>query len=142
MAESPTIQFRVFGTLGANLVARTDEDNQMSRRAATDLERYYDLLQRSMPRLAANEWKLGFDVANGTLWEGSSMGLIWAEVADAIRLDQVDRKWEVDGAVLVEKLRGLPEASRWAVVDTAERFWNARAGYRQDQDWGTIFKSL
>lgn len=91
-----------------------------------DLERYYELLDRALKqvKLTKREACLITDVLNGHLAVAVSAKLLWAEVEDAIELDGVDKKWEVDGKKLVEKLKGLNELQGMALIDAAERFWS------------------
>ncbi len=101
--------------------------NNRSGTISRDLGRYYALLKRGLKRagLTREEALLVCDALNGTLHEPETMRLVWAQVEDACRLDQLDRKWGVDGAALVEKLKGLDELASAAVVDATERFWEA-----------------
>lgn len=94
-----------------------------------DLKRYYEGIADTLARLRLTEREalLICDALNGTwLQEGTAARYLWAEVADAIELNRLDRKWDVDGQALVQKLRGLTLAQAWAVVDAVERFWEQK----------------
>lgn len=95
--------------------------------AARDLGRYYALLAREMATLQFGEGEayLICDALNGTILDETSIRLIWAEVEDAIRLDGLDHKWNVDGGALVEKLKSLCPGQAVALVDAVERAWMA-----------------
>ncbi len=101
------------GTISEGLVARRD------------LERYYALLDHELARVELSEAEASLicDALNGTLMDPHSYRLLWAEVADAVRLDGLDAKWGVDGDALVERLRALSPGAMMAVVDAVERFW-------------------
>ena len=50
--------------------------------------------------------------------------MLWANVADAIRLDDLAAKWEVaDPDGLVAHLRELDVAHAWAMVTAVQWFW-------------------
>lgn len=127
-ARSDTrVQFR--NAAVADALAERAEPSARSLTAARDLERYYALLGAELSTLDLSEAEAGLvaDALNGILLEPHTMRLLWANVADAIRLQGLDRKWGVDGEALVEKLRALTPGQIWALADAAERFWVAPA---------------
>ena len=63
------------------------------------------------------------DSLNGSIMDANTAQVLWAGIADSIRLDGLDKKWDVDGPALVEKLQGLNVLQAMALVDAAERFW-------------------
>lgn len=82
-----------------------------------------------MPSLTVAEWKLCADSLNGVwMQEASMLGMTWGGIADSIRLDRLDQKWEVDGPALVRKLQALSYAETIALVDLVERFWGDETG--------------
>lgn len=92
-------------------------------------DRYTHITRHSRPLLSVNEWLLVFDALNGVwLSDNASLSLAGVAfgVADAIQLDQIDRKWSVDGPALVDQLRSLSTCELLAVVDAAEQFWSGR----------------
>ncbi len=93
--------------------------------AKRDLERYYSLLERTLPTLGLSKEEvcLVADSLNGTLIEPHTLSLVWANVDDSIRLDGLDEKWGVDGEALVGKLRAFTPLQATALVDAVERFW-------------------
>lgn len=123
MPDLSKIQFRA-GDLAAPLAQRGEREGA-GNIARRDLGRYYALLARELAavQLTEAEASLLCDAGNGTLFEPSSIPLLWAEVDDAIRGDGLDRKWGVDGPALVAKLRALTPGQHYAVVDAIERFW-------------------
>lgn len=101
------------------------------------LARYESVCRRDIPTLSVAEWKLCCDALNG-VWlndypdpSGDRLRFVWAEIADGIRLNQVDRKWEVDGAALVAKIQGFTQGQLVAFIDVVEGFWRD-VGRRED----------
>lgn len=119
----PIVEVNTHG-IARDLADRADLGTDPGEVARRDLERYYALLDRELRGLALTEGEAALlcDVSNGTLWEPSSMPLLWAEVEDALA-DGLAERWSVDGPALVAKLRALPLAARVAVCDATERFW-------------------
>jgi hypothetical protein len=110
------------------LDARGEERSAVLSR---DLARYYALLREARAqlreRLTPGELSAVIDVLNGHLFSPDILrGIeIWANVEDGCRLDGLDRKWEIDGAALVEKLKGLSLPEVHTLADATERFWHA-----------------
>lgn len=46
------------------------------------------------------------------------------EVAEALRLNQLDAKWDVDGDALIEKLSKLSHAVAIEIADNVSKFWS------------------
>ena len=107
-----------------------------------DLERLYTLY-----RLALREVKLTLpeawflvDMLNGSLVDAYSAGTLWASAEDACALDGLDKKWKIDGKVFVEKLKRLSDIQALALVDAAERFWQANTGSMGEEDIKRFFR--
>ena len=97
---------------------------------------YRVALDGAAKRLALTkpEAMLILDVFNGLLLTGGILGQhARAEIQDAIRLDQVDRKWDVNGRSLVERLRELPLTLSAALDLGAADFWGSHE--RDDEGW-------
>lgn len=60
-----------------------------------------------------------------------SLSHLWAEIADAVSLDRLDEKWEIDGAALVEKIRASGILGQTALIDASERWWRRVANSEQ-----------
>ncbi len=101
-----------------------------------DLDRYYESLRRARISLrdifSEAELSAILDNLNG-VWhaEPFSISLIYANVADGIELEGLDKKWKVDGKALIEKLRDLSFTESCALADAAERWWNRVAAGEQ-----------
>lgn len=108
----------------AALAARSTGDRDVSRAACRMLERYAEVARRCRPELSEAEWSLLRDACNGWAVEpASAVAWLPLQVDDAIRLDELDRKWGVDGPALIERLRRLDYAGCLAVLDEIERWW-------------------
>jgi len=106
-------------------IAKLDERGSRSSVINRDLDRLYTLYSRALRRigLTIDEACLIVDVLNGTIRDTRSALMFSFGVKDAIELDGLDEKWNVDGRALIEKLSTLDEISCMAVVDAAERYW-------------------
>ena len=118
------VQFRA-GPLEPHLTARVSHGLGRPDVCHRDLGRYYDALAVALASVELTEAEaLGIcDCLNGTLLEPMSIRLMWAEVADACRLDGLDRKWGFTAQALVEELRALPPFTLFSIADAVERFW-------------------
>lgn len=109
-----------------------------------DLERYYHLLRlylvETVLRFEQSELMLILDAMNGHLATTETIPYFWAVVEDAIRLDGLDRKWGVDGAAVVEKIRGLDLIEKMALLDAIERFREDGSGDAFDRIFGQIYE--
>jgi hypothetical protein len=100
------------------------------------LERYEAILDDGRSHLleilSENEMALVLDVLNGTMFADTiSIHLVWVEVKDGIQLDGLDKKWNINGAALVEKIKSLPYPEKCALIDASERWWNFVASGNQ-----------
>lgn len=116
-------------TLPPATLADLDARGPRSTVIARDLGRLYDLYRRHMPELSRGEAMLICDALNGAATGETPASLLTQllvpEVQDAVALDHLDQKWEVDGSALVEKLKALGPVAILALIDAAERFWRA-----------------
>lgn len=99
-------------------------------------DRYLETVRRHIPDLKAEEWMLIFDALNG-VWAGDAIALAIQSlplgISDALTLDGLADKWEVDGPALLSRLEAMDWCQRLAVIDTAERFW-ADGNWPSDPD--------
>lgn len=90
------------------------------------IRRYAELIRRSRPDLAPEEWKLVFDAIEGVTFDPPSMiSALPQRVDDAIRSEGLAEKWKVPGQVVVNRLRRLSFGQLVAIVDEAERHFAA-----------------
>lgn len=119
----------------AEIEKRIESDN-VSAAMNRILDRYFGLLNRALAewrsQLSDAEYALILDATNGTMFADTiSLGMLWAEIEDAIELDGLDRKWSVDGAALVAKLQAGGMIGQTALVDASERWWRRVAAGEQ-----------
>ena len=128
--KSEPIQFRLdeeyFNQMRPSLEGQ--HPNQLAKRT---VERYYNLLRWSLHEVESNftlgEIGLITDVLNGLMfhsWEITPAQNLRMNVADAIDVDGVDKKWEVDAASLRQKLLSLTNAQAAAVIEAINQWWN------------------
>lgn len=117
-------------TVGLYLRSETEQEilargGNRSNIINRDLERLYTLYRRALREvcLSLNEACLIADALNGTIMDAATAPMLWGSIEDAIKLDGLAKKWDVDGPALVEKLRSLSAFHCMALVDAAERCW-------------------
>lgn len=125
--QGPPVQFRSMEVESAIGVRLSDYLGSPGRVAARDLERYYDILAAELRGVSLTEAEAMalVDALSGVLHEPPEVArtMLWAGVDDAICLDGLDAKWNIDGPALVAKLRALSPAQAMAVIDAVERWW-------------------
>lgn len=127
---SPTYTLRLPEALHRDLERRAPYLGGGAGVVRTDLGRYRALVRGAQARLGAEavftaaEGAAILDALNGTLLVDRPETLA-ASVEDAMRLDGLAEKWEVNAHGLAEKLRALTSLELHAVADAAERFWSA-----------------
>lgn len=88
------------------------------------LGRYAEICRRDLPDLSSGEWSLCADALNGVMFRDPfTPHLLWANVDDAIKFGSLDKKWNVDGPALVQKVRALRFGATIALLDEVERYW-------------------
>lgn len=138
---SPHIAFRAIPPMDAALQSRTRHEDArgLSEVARRDLIRYHALMATELARVAAQltpgEAALIVDALRGTLFDDQLIEVRHLDhgIEDAITLDGLDTKWEVDGPKLLKVIGGWTIGQRMAVCDAAERFW-VTAGSHQEHE--------
>ncbi len=117
------IEFRA-GDLEPAIMARAEGSTHQTARR--DLGRYYTLLAASLRRVVLSEAEASLivDALNGTAFLPEMVPPLAIEIGDAIQIDHLDTKWEIDGAALLAKIRTWSPSESMAVVDAVERFWH------------------
>lgn len=105
-----------------------DDGEGRSGTIANCLSRYFAALQmarRGLSKLLSDdEVSLILDVLNGVAFHDQyGYQMIFAEVADGIELNKLDKKWKVNGKSLVAKVQGLNFCESVALADASERWW-------------------
>ena len=136
--EPRTVSIYLRPALETEIEARGDNRNHIIHR---DLERLYTLYRLSLRevKLTLPECWFLVDMLNGSLVDAYSAGTLWASAEDACALDGLDKKWQVDGKALVTKPKALSPVQALALVDAAERFWQANTGSMDDEDIRRFF---
>jgi hypothetical protein len=112
--------------LEAILAGRQDQDS-LSGRLTTVAERYAAIVSAHRPQLSEAEWNACRDALNGVwLRDVLSVRAIWAEIADADRIDGLGDKWSIDGQALAARIRDMPLAAQVALVEAVETWWAAQ----------------
>lgn len=109
----------------------SDAGERLSGRIGIIVERYRQIVADHCPDLSRNEWMACMDVMNGMftgMGDPTAPKFIWASVDDACSMEGLDKKWEIDGPVLVKKLRALDTAGAIAVAEIGRRFWARSSG--------------
>lgn len=93
------------------------------------LRRYLAILNASLPSFLEAEWNLMREACNGwatqmeppeTLHSGLCL-----QIEDAIGSENLDEKWGVNNAVLMERLSRLTIAEAIAVIHEIEKYWKS-----------------
>lgn len=101
------------------------------------LEALYRLSLRAAAQrlaLSAAEARAILDACNGLHLLDELLGQhLRAEVQDAIELNGLDEKWQIDGKALVRRLRELPQPLTAAVESWTADFWASER--LNDETW-------
>jgi hypothetical protein len=120
-------------------------DARGDNRSATinrDLMRLYDVYRTALleVKLTDKEACLITDACNGSLHDARSAQMLYGSVDDACRLDNLDKKWEVNNQDLVQKLHGLSMIQCLALIDAAERFWQVSSATQSSEEFEALIK--
>ncbi len=74
-------------------------------------------------KFSLSEALLMADALNGVIIDAWTKHLLWLSIEDAIRTDELDRKWGVDGAALVERLRNLTPVEQGMIAYRIQQVW-------------------
>ena len=115
---------------------------QLSTAITKSLARYLyamgDARHRLGPQFSDKECGLMLDACNGTLFYPFSINLLSAGIEDAIEMDGLAPKWDVDAEGLLKKLNGLDYFERLVIVDAIEVWWN-RTSEDPQPKFGDLF---
>lgn len=122
----------------ATRIQERSSTGERSGQISRSLERYFAIMAYERKQLAGQfsdgEIALICDVFNGSAFmEEISIRLAWASVQDGIEMDGLDRKWEIDGPALIDKVKTLTFAQTVALVDAVEVWWNRIAHGEQPE---------
>ena len=133
------VSFWMQPELGKEISERGDNRTLVIHR---DLERLYTLYHYALQDISLSLQEAWFvvDILNGTPMDAETANMLWAEAEDACNLDGLDKKWSIDGKALVEKLKKLSRTQSLALIDAAERFWQANTGGMSDEELRKFFR--
>lgn len=99
----------------------------LSGRVNSVVLRYGEIAREACPALTVEQWCAVCDALNGVYLAADHPDFdparhIWAEIADADRLEGTGAKWGVDAAALAESVRLMSFAQRVAVLEVVQRF--------------------
>lgn len=103
--------------------------NGLSHRLAQIGDRYLEMLRRTdLPTLSEAEINALRDSNNGTWHEPAAAirGALWIGIEDGLP-DGLAEKWDIDGKVLVEKLRSMTYAQEVKLIEQIEKWWRTIA---------------
>lgn len=106
-------------------VAHNGGGHGLSHRLAEIGDRYMELLRRTdLPELTEGELNALRDIFNAPRYQPAALirGALWLGVEDRLS-DGLAEKWQIDGAALVETLRGLTFAQEVKLVEQIEGWW-------------------
>jgi len=128
--KTRSVTLRMKEDLLVDIELRT-RNGQINRTYAIEssLERYFLLLENAYREVrkefSQEEKAFILEMLNGAQYDSTSDSYrqLWLRAEEMIKYEELDKKWKIDGVVLVEKLRNLSAHKCLAIVDRAEKFW-------------------
>jgi len=119
-----------------------NEDN-LSGAISRAVMRYLSVLayerRELRPQFSPAECGLILDACNGIAFMDSfSVRLFPEGVRDAIEMDRLDQKWQVDGPSLLAKLDATTFSQRMALVDAVQRWWGSTTEPGEPPQYGDL----
>lgn len=110
----------------AHLARGEDSLRSVSALIGEAVDRYLEVVRKSVPDWSDAEWCLACDALNGTwikqqAWMAAEMVVL--ELQDAVNVNGLDTKWAVDWPTFEAKLANLDLGAALAVFEVVERFW-------------------
>lgn len=126
-SKYPSVSFRPGETLDKALSERVGESkNWVAKR---DLQRYYDLLESSLPTFTEAESLRLCDVLNGVMCSPSTL---YGNIAAALHGKRADASF--DRAAFLARINSLSMLECQAVIDAVERFWAGPGYYKSPEE--------
>lgn len=108
----------------ATLISGRENHDSLSGRISTIAERYGWIIDKHKPELTEPEWNACRDALNGVwLRDTDMLRMVWAEIADADKINGLGAKWEVDAQALSQRIRDMTPAETVALVEAVEAWW-------------------
>lgn len=122
---------------------RTEHSRDKTRVVRHALSRYFTLLQHARiglrPRFTKNECAIVLDAMNGLAGDFVHQQMLAGNVADAIALEGLDKKWGIDKDELLGKLSALTYTETVAILDACEQWWN-RVAHGEQPGYNELLK--
>lgn len=115
--------------IGKFAAERAQKDSKsLAACIADDISLLYPFLEREKKLLRGQftpaEAKLMIDCLNGTIMDQVSIQMIEAGFQDGIKFDRLDRKWEIDSEIFLQKFNNMSVLRKWAIFELIQDFWN------------------
>lgn len=106
-------------------VAKENPHQGFGGMLTTIVERYNEIVRRHKPDLEEAEWNLIRDsMSSSAYWDRpESVSALPISIRDAIDLDGLDKKWEIDRDSLLKKMNEMDYAALASVVESVEDWW-------------------
>ncbi len=128
--QEPSIHLRL-AEMAKDMESRVRGGDVTPSDIRAQLSFYFHGLAETLQQIVLSEGEalLLCDSLNGVLHEPHTVSLLWAGVADSIELEELDKKWGVDGKALVEKLRAMDYWQALSLIDAVTRWWNVQQNH-------------
>lgn len=110
--------------LADSTLAVVGDDDSLSRRINTIVQRYGEIVADAMPTLTLSEWCLVADALGEALAavEGTyPVRHLWSEIIEADRRRGLGEKWNTNAGALAERIRDMSTAERAAILEVVSR---------------------
>ena len=119
------------------------DENNLSGAISRAVMRYLSIMayerRELRPQFNAQECGLILDACNGVaFFDSFSVRLFPDGVRDAIEMDELDKKWKVDGSALLAKLDAITFSQRMTLVDAVQRWWNRTTEPGEQPQYGDL----
>jgi len=106
------------------------EVESLSGRINNIVRRYGAITAAECPEMAESEWSLICDLLNATVIDTDHRDtdparFLWADIAEAGRLDGLAEKWSVDTDALSQRVRTMRLPEQIAILEVVAKFWRS-----------------
>lgn len=122
--KSVSCSYTLLDTLCDLVETRTSSSSGGASAAVSRIiDRYDQIVQRTLPEFSANEWTIILLCLEGMWHDPATMihGSLCLRMGDGMWLDKLDKQYHVDGKRLLDNLCKLSYAEEVAIIDIAEQ---------------------
>lgn len=106
------------------------EVERLSGRINNIIIRYGGIMAAECPALALAEWQMICDMLNATVTDADYRDadparFLWADIAEAGRLDGLADKWDIDTEALSARVRAMTYSQQCAILEVVAMFWRS-----------------